>query len=165
MKTRRGVLKFILLMMIALPGSAATSVDLHRLWDSRCAECHGHSAEFARSFLRVTDGELQGRHHVADLRRFLGYHYTPAYRLEALYQMLAAQAVTPPRYAGQCARCHASAAIFVRKSLQLRDEVLVSRKTGIPVSEFMQNHRSLDAEAIEFFVQLLERVGREVYSR
>lgn len=54
---------------------SAHSVDLHAFWDDRCHECHGHAGAFARTFMNVEAGQLVGRHHKDDLKRFLGQHY------------------------------------------------------------------------------------------
>src|SRR5690606_35841898 len=86
-----------LLLARALP--AADAIDLHRLWDGRCAECHGHSAEFARSLLTVNEGRLAGRHHRDDLATFLHNHYLAGSHVDEVYAMLLAQVVTPPRFA------------------------------------------------------------------
>jgi hypothetical protein len=61
---------WLIAAVLTVPAQAATGVDLHRMWDDRCFECHGHAAEFARRSLSVFDGQLQGRHHVDDLSRF-----------------------------------------------------------------------------------------------
>ena len=38
-----------MLLVCALGAAAAVSgADLHRLWDDRCQQCHGHAGEFAR---------------------------------------------------------------------------------------------------------------------
>jgi len=58
--------------MELLTGKAgASDIDLHWLWDNRCADCHGHAGGFSRQFLNVDGDELKGRHHVHDLGRFI----------------------------------------------------------------------------------------------
>lgn len=141
----------------------AVATDIHWLWDDRCAECHGHSAEFARKFLRISENQLQGKHHFRDLRLFLGNHYTPQRDVDAVYDMLQAQVKTAPRYRDECSACHGRAAAFIRAAMVLQEGVLLSRKTKQPIDGFMQSHRSLDENDIEFFVELLNRVASEVY--
>jgi hypothetical protein len=51
----------------------------------------------------------------------------------------------------------------VRDTLQFRDGVLVSRKTGNPVRRFLDHHRKLRSDHVEFYVTLLTRVATEVY--
>ena len=150
-------------MMLGLPVAGTAGRDLHRLWHDRCAACHGHSGDFAREFLSVSNGDLQGRHHVDDLREFLKNHYPPDNEVDAIYNMLLAQANAPPRFKEECSRCHETAAGLVRDTLLFRDGVLVSRKTGHPVRRFLDHHRKLRSDHVEFYLTLLTRVAKEVY--
>ena len=153
---------FVTLLLFISKGRAS-GIDLHWLWDNQCAECHGHSAEFAHKFLKVANGKLQGNHHVKDLRLFMRNHYTQNTEIDAVYEMLLAQALTKPRFKQECGNCHGSAASFVRQSMVLQGKVLLSRKSGQPVRNFLQQHRQLDATDINFFMSLLDRVAGEVY--
>ena len=147
-----------------LPTTAgARGIDLHALWDDRCAECHGHSGEFSRKYLQITGGLLQGRHHVLDLRAFLEHHYPPAGQVEAIYQMLLAQTYTPPRFKEECSSCHGRASEFLRQSIVLKDAELTIEKSGIPVQEFMQSHQQLSQDDIEFYLGLFTRLAYEIY--
>jgi hypothetical protein len=62
-------------LAVAALASAAAGTDLHRLWDDRCAECHGHAGDFARKHLLLVDGTLQGRSIERELHQFLANHY------------------------------------------------------------------------------------------
>ena len=90
-------------------------------------------------------------------------HYTQNTEIDAVYEMLLAQALTKPRFKQECGNCHGSAASFVRQSMVLQGKVLLSRKSGQPVRNFLQQHRQLDATDINFFMSLLDRVAGEVY--
>jgi hypothetical protein len=153
----------VLVAILITPVVEATGLDLHWLWDDRCAECHGHAGKFSRKYLSVSNSELQGRHHVHDLRRFLQNHYLIKTEVDAVYNMLLAQANTRPRFKNECSSCHQSASSFVRESLQIRDGLLYSRESGQLVQRFLKHHRSLEVKDIEFFTQLLMRVAHEVY--
>lgn len=157
----RGKNRWMALLGAALLTNAAYATDLHRLWDDRCVDCHGHAGEFARQHLQVVSGELIGRHH-ADLRRFLYNHYLPDAEVDAVYAMLRAQADTTAQFAQRCSSCHKRAAAFARSSLQLRSGKLVGVQTGRPVEEFLRQHRDLTPDDAEFFTALLTRVHREV---
>jgi len=157
--------KLLLLAGGALVAGSATAVDLHRLWDDRCVDCHGHAGEFARAFLVVIDGELYGRHPERDLQRFLDNHYLAGHEARAVYDMLLAQARTEGRFRSRCSACHATAAAFAREALTFENGVLVGRATGRPVADFLPRHMSLDAQEAAFFAELLERVRREVEGR
>lgn len=154
-----------ILLAVAVLVSLATGAsarDLHRLWDNLCAECHGHSGDFARQFLSVSDGELRGHHHVHDLRKFLANHYPPSGEVDAVYRMLLAQVNTPPRFKEECERCHATAAEFARASMYLMDDVIFGRESGQPIRQFLVHHRRLQQADVDFFSSLLERVVREI---
>ena len=140
-----------------------TGQDLHRLWDSNCVTCHGHSAEFSRKFLRVSEGELLGPLYGNNLRLFLHNHYLAGREVDAIYNMLLAQAGTPPRFQQECSACHGIASEFVRESLILRDGELFSRKLQSSTRSFLESHRKLNAEDVDFFVKQLTRVAQEVY--
>lgn len=144
---------------------ATEQVDLHALWDDRCSECHGHSADFARRFLHISDGRLQGRHHVDNLQLFISRHYSTPPQAAAIYAMLQAQVATPPLFRQQCSRCHASAASLVRSTAILRDGVLFSISSGKPVQQFLSSHRNLSEEEIDFYHRLLTRVATETGER
>lgn len=145
---------------VALTG-AVGALDLHRLWDDRCLECHGHAGEFARQHLQVVDGALIGRHH-ADLRPFLRNHYLPEEAVEPVVAMLLAQAGTTAQFAQRCRSCHDNAATFARASVRFQDGELLGVATGQPVASFLRRHQSLTADEAVFFTGLLERVRREV---
>jgi len=162
---RSGLLKAVVLVGVLLltARAGATGIDLHWMWDNRCAECHGHSAEFARKFLQVKNDRLQGRHHVENFRLFLRNHYVSTDEADAVYEMLLAQVRTEPRFKGECGNCHGQASTFVRRSMLLQNGVLISRELKQPISRFMDDHRGLQADDVEFFVNLLTRVAGEVY--
>lgn len=144
--------------------AAVDSFDLHWFWDQRCAECHGHAAQFARKALSIENGALVGRHHRDDLMLFLGNHGVPRERVAAVCGMLLAQAETGPAFKEKCGGCHENAAALVRDTLLLRDGVLQGRESARPVAGFMTRHGRLKPEEVPFFVELLARVEREVHS-
>ena len=153
----------LVMAMLLTPVAGATGIDLHWLWDDRCAECHGHAGNFARLFLNVSGGELQGRHHVYDLHRFMHNHYLLDSEVDAVYDMLLAQASSQARFREACSSCHGTAVEFVRNSLELRDGLLYSRVYGRPVYSFLDNHMGLSPDGVEFFIKQLTRVAHEVY--
>jgi hypothetical protein len=156
-------LALALAITLATAGSAiASGVDLHEYWDNNCASCHGHAAAFARRFLTVKDGKLQGRHHVDNLTVFLGNHYLNRDLIEPVSEMLKAQVTTVPRFRNECGRCHESAAALARESLALRDGVLVSRTSGLPITDFLSGHAGIKPADVPFFVEVLTRVAKEI---
>ena len=159
----RGLKLLLGVLLLVATSAGARGIDLHALWDDRCAECHGHSAEFARKYLKITGGLLQGRHHVLDLRAFLEHHYPPAGQVEAIYQMMLAQTYTPPRFSEQCSSCHGRASDFLRQLIVLKDGELKIGKSGTPVKQFMQSHRELTKDDIEFYMSLFTRLAYEIY--
>lgn len=163
MRVCLGVSIVLVTAVLAMPVVRASNIDLHWLWDDRCDACHGHAGDFARKFLSVSSGELQGPHHVHDLRRFLHNHYLAGNEVDAVYNMLLAQANNLARFKNECASCHDTAAMFVRHSLELREGVLNSRNSGRPVRRFLGHHMDLNPDDAEFFTNLLTRVAQEVY--
>jgi hypothetical protein len=146
-----GIAGAILITLLLLTGRGLSSgVDLH-------------SAEFAQEFLTVSEGQLQGRHHVESLREFMYRHYSSNFEVDAVYQMLLTQAQTEPRFKQECSQCHGTAAAFVRQSVYLRGGILLGRGSGQPTRVFLQQHRKLDANDIDFYTHLLNRVASEVY--
>jgi hypothetical protein len=139
----------------------ASALDLHAYWDGRCNDCHGHAGEFARRFLTVQDGKLQGRHHVDNLAQFLSNHYLAEDLVEPVSKMLAAQVASQPRFKEQCGRCHENGAALARESLMMKDGVLVSRQTGRPIATFLRSHARTRVEDVPFFVDVLARVLAE----
>jgi hypothetical protein len=158
-----GIGKYILIATLMLVTNFSTAgTDLHWLWDNRCAECHGHSADFSRQFLQVSDGQLEGAHPTRNLKLFLRNHYAPTAEVDAIYSMLLAQVTTAPRFRAECSNCHDSASQFIRNSIVLQHGELVSRNSGVSVHGYMQTHRRLSQDDIEFFIDLLTRVAGEV---
>ena len=98
MRVNPGASIVLVAAVLAMSAVRASDIDLHWLWDDRCAACHGHAGDFARKFLSVSSGELQGPHHVHDLRRFLHNHYLAGNEVDAVYNMLLAQANNQARF-------------------------------------------------------------------
>ena len=153
----------LLSLLLPVSKSDASGIDLHWQWDNQCAECHGHSSDFARKFLKATDGQLQGIHHGHDLRGFMRNHYISSNEVDAIYKMLLAQAGTKPRFNQECSACHDRASAFVRQSVVLQDGVLLGRESAQPIEKYLQRHRRLQPDDVEFFMRLLNRVAHEVY--
>ena len=145
-------------LLLAGASSAATARDAYASWDNRCEECHGDADEFARKYLWVVEGQLQGRHHIDDLDLFLGNHYIPAHEIQPMSDMLQASANDMARFAGECGSCHGSAETFVRASVSTWGDGLTGVETEVPVREFLKSHQGLDQEGAEFFTRLIERV-------
>jgi hypothetical protein len=150
-------------ILLMTPVAEAAGIDLHWLWDNRCAECHGHSGDFSRKFLNVSSGELQGRHHVYDLRRFMSNHYLTDGEVDAVYNMLLAQARNQARFKNECSSCHGTAAKLVRTTLEFRGGQLYSHVSGRPIRPFLDHHMGLNSDDVNFFMRLLTRVTHEVY--
>ncbi len=163
MQLRLSIQAIVVTAAMVMADVEASGLDLHWLWEDTCADCHGHAGDFSRKFLKVSKGELQGPHHVHDLRRFLSNHYLAGAEVDAVYDMLLAQANSQTRFKDECSSCHETAAIFVRNKLVLRDGALFSRASDRLVRDFLVNHRNLEPEDIAYFMDVLNRVANEVY--
>jgi len=157
------IFSFVFSQTIFAEEQKPSGPDLHKFWDKNCSECHGHSADFSRKFLKVVDGKLQGPMHKDSFKSFLNNHYIRRNQQNAIYDMLLAENQIEPRYKNECSSCHKSAAEFVRESITLRDGKILISKQDTPVSDFLESHRGLKAEDVEFFMTLLTRVANEVY--
>lgn len=156
------IARLVLFAVVVLSPMMATSgTDLHWLWDDRCASCHGHSGEFTRQFLNVSNNQLMGAHHVNDLKLFLHNHYLSGRLVNEMYSMLLAQASHSDSFKKECSGCHQNAASFVRKNLAMQDNKLIIRTTGRSVKSYLENHRKLTDADIDFFTLLLTRVAKE----
>ncbi len=159
------IASFTLLVLMACAAASPTTpdgIDLHGYWDQRCSGCHGHAGEFARRFLRVEDGKLLGVHHRTDLDVFLRNHYLNDGLLAPVRAMLVAQVTTPPLFQDKCAGCHGNAADFARKSLTLRDGLLVGTASGRRVADYLSRHGGLGPTEVPVVVDSLTRVRKEV---
>ena len=151
----------ILLTLFVQSGAGAREIRAE--WDNRCEECHGEADEFARKFLWAVDGQLQGQHHVDNLRLFMRNHYLPKHKIDAFYDMLLALANDPTRYESECSGCHSSAEEFVRKSIVIKTGELAGLESGISVRKFLQTHQGLQQADVEFYTRLLTRVRNDIY--
>lgn len=147
----------------ALPAAAQDAArDLHAYWHDRCQSCHADAGPFARSTLRVVNGQLQGRHHRDDLPTFLSQHYVADELVQPIIAMLAAQVGAAPRFLEQCGGCHGKAAEFARQSLVREQGVLKGRQSGRPVAMLLRGHGELADGDVPAMVNTLERVHAEV---
>jgi len=151
----------ILLIFFIQPGAGAR--DALAEWDNRCEECHGEADEFARKFLWAIDDQLQGQHHINDLRLFMRNHYIPKHKIDEIYNMLLARANSPARFKTECSSCHSSAEAFIRESIVVKAGELKGLESGISVREFLATHRGLQQTDVEFFTRLLTRVLNDIY--
>lgn len=157
---------FLPLKLCLLAGSLVSAPILNagapppeRLWKSRCSECHGNVGEFAVKYLTVKGDQLQGRHHVERLRRFLGHHYPPQGQVDAMFEMLRARADTrESRYEASCSACHADVRGFAKASLELREDGLVfAREADRELREYLRSHQQLSRVDADFFTGVLTR--------
>jgi len=151
----------ILLMLFIQSGADAREIRAE--WDSRCEECHGEADEFAQKFLWAIDGQLQGQHHIDNLRLYMRNHYIPKHLIDEIYNMLLAQANSPARYKRECSSCHNSAEEFIKRALFIKAGELMGVESGIPVREFLKTHQGLQQTDVEFFTKLLTRVLNDIY--
>jgi hypothetical protein len=149
----------IAILLLALNPIEASARDAEAIWDSRCEECHGDPTRFARKYLWDIEGQLQGQHHIDNLRLFMGNHYIPAHEIEAIRNMLLAQANSPLRFKTQCGGCHGDVKEFVEKSIWVRGSEITGLDSGMDVGEFLPTHQELGAEDITYYQKLFARIA------
>ncbi len=156
-------ISFVTVILATSVIRANTGQDLHQRWHNKCFDCHGHSAEFSRKFLTISDGKLQGLHHTDNLLQFLQNHYLAGQEVDTTYNMLLAQTNTTARFMNECSKCHGTAVDLVRESITLHDGKLYSRTLESPIRYLLEDHRRLKKADIEFYMQLFTRIADEVY--
>lgn len=157
---------FFLLAALVFSSLVSGARDGPAIWDSRCEECHGDPAPFATKYLWNLGGQLQGQHHTDDMHLFMRNHYIPDHEIEAIQNMLLAQANSPQRYVDECSECHGEIDAFVEASFWVGKNSISSSNTGLDVGEFLQTHRELTDEDITFYLKLFYRVaGKPIPSR
>lgn len=159
---RRFFVPIMAIGLAAVTTAASATVDLHRFWDNRCAECHGHSADFARRHLKVENGELTGPHHKSGMEQFIERHEAGSAQASSIYRMLLAQASTGPVYQTRCGGCHEPAAELARKTLASADGKLIVKSTGRPLEDLLQRHGKLTPDERKTVMDALTRVLAEV---
>ena len=149
----------IAILLLALIPIEAGSRDALAIWDSRCEECHGDPARFAAKYLWNIEGQLQGQHHIDNLSLFMRNHYIPDHEIEAITNMLLAQANSPLRFKHECSECHGDARDFVEKSIWVRGSGITGLKSGVDVSEFLPTHQGLQPGDVTFYQKLFARIA------
>jgi hypothetical protein len=145
-RLRVGPWLLLALMPLLLWGAAAAQdLDLHALFEARCARCHGHAGAFARAKLAIVAGDLVGRESGRPVTAFLPTHFgrpSPA-EVTGLRDMLARQVAAGGLFAEHCVLCHVRARDLVRESLLLVDGRLVGRYSGRAIADFLEVHGRL----------------------
>ena len=150
---------FTLLMPLKTEGRNAEAI-----WDSRCEECHGDNARFARKYLWNIDGELQAQHHVDNLSLFMRQHYIPDHEIEAIRKMLLQQANSPLRFKDECGACHGEVTEFIKKSIWVRSNEITGLESGKDLKDFLPGHHKVQSKDVNFFLRLFARVaGKPFY--
>ncbi len=155
------IISLVFLLLMSLKADAREAVAI---WDSRCEECHGDNARFARKYLWNIDGELQGQHHINNLSLFMRQHYIPKHEIETIRNMLLNEANSPLRFGAECSSCHGDVARLVEKSIWVRGNEITGLESGKDIKEFLPDHRELSAEDVSFYLKLFARVaGKPFY--
>lgn len=147
-----------IVLLVLIPIEADTRGP-EAIWDSRCEECHGEAVEFASKYLWNVEGQLQGQHHIDDLKLFMRNHYIPDHEIETIRNMLLSQANSPERFEAECGDCHGDARQFVEKSLWVRGSGITGMESGMDVSEFLPTHQDLRPEDVAFYSKLFARIA------
>lgn len=142
----------------------AHAIDLHAFWDNRCAECHSHAADFARTHLRRDGDRLSGSRPTRDLLGFLGTHESGGEHAGAIYRMLLAQVTTPPLFQQKCAGCHGTAASYARAALVLDNGIARTRDDRRAVVDVLARHGKVTPEEARTIADSLARVLTEIGS-
>ncbi len=151
----------VALLLLALAGDA-TAMDIRAAWDNRCEECHGEVDTFSGKYLWAVEGQLQGRHHVDNIRLFLSRHYTPQHELAATYDLLLSEANDPVRFVDECGECHGAAEQFVRQSIIGKNDDMKGVASGQVVRKYLESHQGLQPDDVDFYIRLFLRVKDQI---
>lgn len=149
---------------LAAAPAVAQQADLHALFETRCAQCHGHAGDFARASLTLGPEGVTGRRG-RPLPGFLARHGggVSAAEADALVAMFARQIAAGPVYRNRCTICHDRAYEFARLKLILHDGALFGRYSGREIGPFLDGHARLttaEAAAMTDALTEIRRGGR-----
>ena len=137
--------------LVLLAPAGAPAADFHRIFEDRCAACHGHAGGFARqSLAEAEDGTLRGARSGRDVAGFLARHAggLPPEEIALFVDVFRAQLRSGGFYQERCAICHDRAYEFARLRLILREGRLFGRYSGRDIADFLPGHaRMTEAEA------------------
>lgn len=152
----------LLILLLALtpgPGRTEEELDFHRIFEARCASCHGHAGPFAQSVLRL-DGDTLLRSDGRPLAPFLKTHMggLSTEELNLFIETFRNQVGSGGLYRETCIYCHDRAYEFARKTLILKDGVLMGRYSGYLTGEFLQSHARLTPDEARAMTEAFEAV-------
>ncbi len=81
---------------------------------------------------------------------------------EPAVHRLQAQVSMQPVFSAKCAACHGNATNFAQKSLQIKNNVLVTSKSQRQVLDYLANHGGLRPDEIAPMVEALTQLRLEV---
>jgi hypothetical protein len=151
-------LNIAILLLMLIPVEAASRDGL-AIWESRCEECHGDPAVFSSKYLWDIDGQLQGRHHIDNLKLFMGNHYIPDHEIDTIRIMLRSRANSAVRFKTECSGCHGDVKEFIEKSLWVRRGGITAMESGIDLIDFLPTHQGLQLEDVTFYRKLFARIA------
>lgn len=73
-----------------------------------------------------------------------------------------ASATSSARFQEECSQCHGDADEFVRESLTFKNGVLTGQSSEMPLVDFLNSHRKLKPDDVNFYADLLTRVAGEI---
>jgi hypothetical protein len=138
----------------------AYSLDIHKLFETRCGHCHQHSGELALKKLVIENGTLRGRDSGAAIGIFLPKHFGNPNPEEttALYDLFFWQVKGGGMFKNRCSICHVRARELARQSLIRDGDAVRGRYTGNDMAEFLLDHGRMSSKEAYFFQQLLFRL-------
>ena len=150
----------LVLCGLVLASPAALAVDPHALYEQACSGCHLPDAgPFARGTLTIRDGRVVSQRSGRDVADLLGQGHGRLTKedTDALVDQFRAILGSGGLFDGKCRICHDSGATFARRTLTIRDGVLVGRYSGRPVAPFLKAHGRLSDDEIPIILSMLER--------
>ncbi|MEZ5908159.1 MAG: hypothetical protein R3D31_05090 [Hyphomicrobiaceae bacterium] len=150
-----------LLAMLAIAPASAQTIDPHRVWELKCAGCHGkHSRDFAKENVRKDGGKVLATKSGKPLDRLLERHRGTRLsdgEIDALVKHFGAMLKTGWLYERKCIVCHERAVDLARLHLIEREGRLEGRYTGRDIASFLTDHGRLAPAEIATVLAMLRR--------
>lgn len=160
MASRMPLMVLCVLAVLAQCGMDATAgtLDPHRIYEQRCAGCHGpHAGDFVSENLDAVGDRLYGRKTGREVRAFLnsGHGGVRQGEIDALAGLFEGIRRSGRLFRQKCLICHDRAVILARRELVIRNGRLVGEYTDRDIAHFLLDHGRLDGDEVARMVEML----------
>lgn len=147
-------------LLAAALAHGAPGADFHRIFEERCASCHGHAGEFVRGALTERDGTLESLRTGRPVSEILTSHAggLEPDKVALFVEVFTAQLRSGGFYRERCDICHGRAREFARLRLIVREGRLTGRYSGRDIEAFLPGHARMTAEEARRMLEALTAI-------